>query len=99
MMEKNMERPIVVLKDVNQIFRLDNGQKIRVLRDINLSIFEDEIVVILGPSGTGKSTLLRILAGIIEPTFGKVLIQGQELIDMNPLVSLVFQSFVLLPWL
>ena len=100
--EKNGEKavgPMVELKDVNHVYRLDSGQKIRVLRDINLSIVEDEIVVILGPSGTGKSTLLRILSGIIEPTFGKVMIQGQELMGMNPMCSMVFQSFVLLPWL
>ncbi|MBU6392064.1 MAG: ATP-binding cassette domain-containing protein [Planctomycetota bacterium] len=87
------------LKDINHCFVLPNGNPVTVLRDINLSIFREEIVALLGPSGCGKSTLLRILAGLIHPTAGQVHYHGVPLEGVNPGVSIVFQSFALYPWM
>ena len=49
-----------------------------ILKDINLSVNSDEIVGILAPSGFGKTTLAKILAGYIKPEKGKVLLEGQN---------------------
>ena len=57
----------------NMIFQ---GQTLEVLRDINLSIKNQEIVSIIGPSGCGKSTLLNIIAGIDNPDAGTISFQG-----------------------
>ncbi|MER3417933.1 MAG: nitrate ABC transporter ATP-binding protein [Chloroflexota bacterium] len=84
---------------VTKSFALRGGERLDVLRNVDLDIFEDEIVVLLGRSGSGKSTLLRILAGLIEPSEGRVLYRNRPLRGVNPGVSLVFQSFALMPWL
>ncbi len=95
----NIEKPILELKGVHHVFTMGMGQKMKVLLDINLALYPEEVVAILGPSGSGKSTCLRILAGLLEPTDGEVFVEGQKLMGANPYVSMVFQSFGLLPWL
>lgn len=73
---------------------------------INLSINRGESVAIIGPSGTGKSTLLSLLAGLDQPSSGKVLLNGTDLNGLNDKaraefrnqhISFVFQAFHLLP--
>ena len=91
--------PLMELRNIYQTFKLDSGRKIKVLQDINLSVNKAEVLVLLGPSGSGKSTCLRILAGLLDPTQGKVFLNGEKLDHTNPEVALVFQSFALLPWL
>jgi len=87
------------LKRINKRYDSQGEQKVTVLQDIDLSIGEGEFVAILGPSGSGKSTLLRIIAGLIKATSGTVSYLGREVLDTNPGVSMVFQSFALFPWL
>jgi NitT/TauT family transport system ATP-binding protein len=94
-----MENPIIELKNVSHFFTMGEDKKLKVLEDLNLSLNPGEVVVLLGPSGSGKSTCLRIMAGLLKPTHGEVLVEGDSLHGSNPLVSMVFQSFVLLPWL
>jgi NitT/TauT family transport system ATP-binding protein len=69
-----------------------------VLDDITLDIAAGEVVALVGPSGCGKSTLLNIFGGLLLPTKGRVLMQGETRPDcLNPL-TYVFQDFALLPW-
>ncbi|PIE31292.1 ABC transporter ATP-binding protein [candidate division KSB3 bacterium] len=76
------------------------------LRDISLSIEKGETFVVMGLSGSGKSTLIRCLNRLIEPTAGKILIDGQDVMNLNQnelrelrrhKMSMVFQRFALLP--
>jgi len=69
------------------------------LKDIDVNINEDEFIAILGPSGSGKSSLLRIITGLIEPTEGEVIFDGKKVNGVNQYASIVFQSFALYPWL
>lgn len=94
-----MEESLLELKNINHTYILSSGQKVKVLRDINLSLYSGEIISILGPSGSGKSTLLRIMGGLLKPTSGRVLMNGKTLQGVNQKSSMVFQSFALLPWL
>ncbi len=72
--------------------------KLVVLEDITLHLRAGEIVSMLGPSGCGKSTLLGIVGGLLKPTEGQVLMQGEPQPNcLNPL-TFVFQDFALLPW-
>ncbi len=86
-------------RDVTHEYVMPNGNKLRVLQDINVAIKPSEVVALLGPSGCGKSTLLRILAGLIPPTQGKVFYRGQPVRGLTPGVAIVFQSFALYPWM
>nr|WP_288504503.1 ABC transporter ATP-binding protein [uncultured Pseudomonas sp.] len=69
------------------------------LRDVNLKIERGEYISIIGHSGCGKSTVLNIVAGLIEPTSGSILLENREVRGPGPERSLVFQNHSLLPWL
>ena len=60
----------------------ENGVKKDILKDINLSI-DERFVAITGPNGGGKSTLIKIIAGVIEPTSGQILFNGVDITNMN----------------
>lgn len=95
-----MDRPVMIsVKNLKKSF----GDTV-VLRDIDAEIHEGEVVVVVGSSGSGKSTFLRCLNLLEEPTAGRIIVDGQELtsgkIDLNHLrqtVGMVFQSFNLFP--
>jgi len=70
-----------------------------VLDDIDFSVAEDEIVGLLGRSGCGKSTMLRIVAGLLSPSRGQVLYRGQPIGEPTKGIAMVFQTFALFPWL
>lgn len=84
---------------VAKTFPLPAGGEQTVLEKVSLSIAEGEVVALLGRSGSGKSTFLRILAGLIQPSSGRVFRRDTPLQSANPDVAMVFQSFALLPWL
>jgi NitT/TauT family transport system ATP-binding protein len=70
-----------------------------VLRDFSLRVAAGEVVAVLGPSGVGKSSLLRLLAGLESPDRGSVCVHGEPLRGPHPRVGFVFQDPCLLPWL
>jgi NitT/TauT family transport system ATP-binding protein len=72
---------------------------INVLQDINASFHENEFISIVGTSGCGKSTLLRLVAGFINPTEGKIIMNGEEVTKTEPNRGMVFQKPTLFPWL
>ena len=70
-----------------------------VLRDINLVIEEREFVCIVGRSGAGKTTLISLIAGLIEPDQGEILLEGKAIQGPGPERGIVFQNYSLLPWM
>ena len=97
--QANDNEVLCEIKHVSHQFILPNGNPLRVLSDINLTVKKHEIIALLGPSGCGKSTILRILAGLIQPTEGEVFYHGEKMLGQNPGAALVFQSFALYPWM
>jgi sulfonate transport system ATP-binding protein len=69
------------------------------LRDIQVRANEGEIVAILGGSGCGKTTLLRLVAGLDTPSAGAIVVGGEPIAGTHPAISAVFQEPRLLPWL
>ena len=70
-----------------------------VLKDINLEVQEGEFLVLLGFSGTGKTTLINMMAGLDTPSKGSVTFKGQPITGPGPERGVIFQSYSLMPWL
>lgn len=99
MAEKHMAETLIELTNLRKSFKKAEQQDLLVLEDVNFSLKKGEIVALLGKSGSGKSTLLRIIAGLIPPTSGQVSYRGKPVINPVSGISMVFQSFALMPWL
>ncbi|MFT9216917.1 MAG: ABC transporter ATP-binding protein, partial [Acetobacter malorum] len=90
---------LVEARHVSQSYHKDSAVDLLVLDDVNLTLNAGEIVGLLGRSGSGKSTFLRILAGLLSPSSGEVLWKGNPLKGPADGVAMVFQSFALFPWM
>src|SRR5471032_280809 len=90
------------LIEVDHIFKTypvaDRGERL-VLDDLNFRLVPGEIVAVLGKSGSGKSTFLRLIAGLSEPSNGEVRYRGELVKGPVRGAGMVFQSFALFPWL
>jgi NitT/TauT family transport system ATP-binding protein len=75
------------------------GSNSPVLADFDFSLAPGEVVSVLGPSGVGKSSLLRVLAGLQAPSAGTVRLEQAPLREVHPRVAIAFQNPGLLPWL
>jgi NitT/TauT family transport system ATP-binding protein len=92
--------PVIELRHVSKSYSsADGGAPVTILDDISLEVRDGEILALLGQSGSGKSTILRLMAGLTDPTQGAVLSHGAPLAGVNRGVAIVFQSFALYPWL
>ena len=92
-----MTNPIIAFQNVSKVFE-DSGTQ--VLKDINFELEEGKFYTLLGASGSGKSTILNIIAGLLDATSGDVLLDGKRINDI-PInkrdVHTVFQSYALFP--
>ncbi len=91
--------PIVEAQGVRHLYRRGGASDLLTLDNVDLTLKSNEIVALLGRSGCGKSTFLRIIAGLLQPTEGKVAIDGEPVTGPADKVAMVFQNFALFPWL
>ncbi|RED12185.1 ABC transporter ATP-binding protein [Pontivivens insulae] len=89
---------ILTFDNVNKGFG-EGAHRAEVLKNISLDVAEGEFVAILGFSGTGKSTLMNLIAGLETPDTGSVTFKGAPIEGPGPERGLVFQSYSLMPWL
>jgi ABC-type nitrate/sulfonate/bicarbonate transport system ATPase subunit len=88
----------IQIAGVSKSFTSD-GRGAPALGGVDLEVAERELVCLLGPSGCGKSTLLNIVAGFLAPTTGRVLVEGRPVVGPGADRGVVFQEYVLFPWL
>ncbi len=93
-----MEAKIVVRDLVHEYADEYTGQPVRALDGLSLEVADGEFVAVVGPSGCGKTTLLNILAGLVRPTAGRILVDGREVKGPGPDRGVVFQELAILPW-
>ncbi|MFA6331493.1 MAG: ABC transporter ATP-binding protein [Methanoregula sp.] len=86
------------IRDLNQSFPRDDGSTLTVLDHISFDVKDKEFVCILGASGCGKTTLLRLIAGLDTARSGSIILDGEEITGTSPKVGFVFQEYSLFPW-
>ncbi len=104
---KNPEAVLEIVKNgISKDELLEKHNHVLGLNNINLNIYPKSIQVIMGLSGSGKSTLIRHINRLIEPTFGSITVDGEDVLKMSELelrnfrrskTAMVFQRFALLP--
>lgn len=92
-------RLLINLNNLSQIYE-NNGSKLKVLNNVTLKVFEGEFVSILGRSGCGKTTLLKIIGGLLKKTEGKISVcsEDPDMARKNRKFGFVFQKPVLFNW-
>ena len=93
-----MSDTILEIKNINRTYR-DEDNMVEALKDINFSIKEGEFVSIIGSSGCGKTTLLRLIAGLDKSQSGEILLHGKKITEPDPQRGYVFQQGSLFEWL
>src|SRR5438094_3851143 len=88
---------VIEIQNITKSCRSDAGVR-HVLDNVNLSVDEGEFVSVVGYTGSGKSTFLAIVAGLIEADFGQVRLRGARISGFPARASIVFQNYALLPW-
>jgi NitT/TauT family transport system ATP-binding protein len=86
------------IRDLNQSFGKDDGSRLVVLDHVTFDVEDKEFVCILGSSGCGKTTLLRIIAGLDTAESGSIVLDREEIRGTSPKVGMVFQEYSLFPW-
>lgn len=95
---------IIELKNIHKSFE-ENGKKIEILNNLDLTVYEGEKIAIIGPSGSGKSTILSLIAGLDVPDEGEVWVNGKSVSTLgeralavyrNQDIGIIFQSFELI---
>ncbi len=89
----------IVIDGVSKQFIAASGNTVEALRDINLTIGENEFVCVVGRSGCGKSTLMNMIAGFLKPSAGSILVDGAQIEGPGKGKGVVFQNLALFPWL
>ena len=88
---------------MSELLRVENLQRrvgdVEILRDIGLSVAKGEVLGIIGPSGSGKSSLLRCIAGLDPLSGGRVTVEGRQARPGDGAIGMVFQNFALWPHL
>ncbi|MBM4227396.1 MAG: ABC transporter ATP-binding protein [Gammaproteobacteria bacterium] len=85
------------MRGVSASFATPHGN-FEVVREVDLTLGEGEFLCVVGPTGCGKSTLLNLVAGLLSPSAGTVLIDDEPLTGIHPAVGYLFQADALLPW-
>ncbi len=87
----------LVLKNVSKRYYVE-GNAVAALDNVSFTVKKRESISIVGPSGCGKTTLIRMICGLEQPSSGVVKFFGKPVVEPNPMIMMVFQTFAILPW-
>lgn len=90
--------PVLSARHVSKTYDTGAGGGIVAVRDLSMDVGDGEFVCLLGASGCGKSTMLSMFAGFLQPSAGQVLLRGRPITGIEPRCGMVFQSYALFPW-
>jgi NitT/TauT family transport system ATP-binding protein/sulfonate transport system ATP-binding protein len=90
---------ILSIQSVSRAYKDDDGETVEALRDISLDVRRGEFLTFIGSSGCGKTTLLRLIAGLDAPESGELILNGEKITEPAPQRGYVFQQGSLFPWL
>jgi NitT/TauT family transport system ATP-binding protein len=93
-----MSNTRIVFENVTVDFATERGA-LRVVDNVSLSIRDKEFICIVGPSGCGKTTLMNIVAGFVQPSSGRVTLDGQPIVGPGRERGVIFQEYGVFPWL
>lgn len=93
-----MKPPILSAEAVTKTFSFRHGMAVTAVENLSLDVQEGEFLCLLGASGCGKTTMINMFAGFIQPTSGRVLLRGQPITKIEPRCGMLFQSYALFPW-
>lgn len=89
-----MNEPLMTIKNVSKQY----GNHL-ILENINLSLYDNDFIALVGKSGGGKSTLLRLIAGFEPYSSGEIIFMNQRITSLNKQMRIMFQEDRLLPWM
>ena len=89
----------LLLEHVSKEYPISGGDRLLAVSDVSFDVIENEVCVLLGPSGCGKSTILHMMAGLNDPTAGRLTLDGREIHGPSRDRGMVFQGYTSFPWL
>jgi NitT/TauT family transport system ATP-binding protein len=95
---QNENPPLLVVEDLKMDYRQSDGARLPVLKSVSFQVIEGEFLCLVGTSGHGKSTLLRLIAGLEQPKSGRIWLAGQAVDRPRRTVGIVFQKPTLMGW-
>jgi NitT/TauT family transport system ATP-binding protein len=98
MTEPRREDAAIALRGVSKRFTTPDGGVYTALRDLDLEVPAGQFCAVVGPTGSGKSTTLTLIAGLEQASDGEVLLHGDSVEGIDPSVGFVFQNDAVLPW-
>lgn len=91
-------QPTIRLERTTKRFALGRDGGFTAIEDVSLEVRLVEFVSVVGPSGCGKSTLLGMISGLLAPSAGRILVEGEEVAGINNKLGYLFQRDALFPW-
>jgi NitT/TauT family transport system ATP-binding protein len=94
-----MTKPLLALQQISRVYQSEEGRPVLAVHRLTTEFRAGDFICLLGPTGCGKTTLLRLIAGLEKPTEGMIFLEGQPLQGLNCQVGYVFQDSALFPWI
>ena len=86
------------IKDLTKVFDDGKGNAVQAVSHVSFDVYDNEFLVLLGPGQCGKTVLLNMIAGLLDPDEGEILLDGERVDGHNPKIGMVLQKTALMPW-